>query len=93
MKNIYGFGPWSPITFILAADKPAATAKPSFVSATDNSITINLYPSLNHGGAVVTNYDLEMGQGTTFTKLASYITTSFSMQHTVTFATDGIVTG
>jgi hypothetical protein len=41
----------------------------------------------------VTNYDLEMGQGTTFTKLASYITTSFSMQHTVTFAADGIVTG
>lgn len=56
VKNIYGFGAWSPITFILAADKPTATAKPSFVSATDNSITINLYPSLNYGGAIVTDY-------------------------------------
>ncbi len=56
VRNIYGFGAWSPTTFILAADKPAATAKPSFVSASDNSITINLYPSLNYGGAVVTDY-------------------------------------
>ena len=66
------------------------------MSATVNSITINLYPSSDYGGAVVTNYYLEMNTGiagSPFTPVASYITTSFVMLYTVTFATDGIITG
>ena len=41
-RNIYGWGAWSPTTYILAASVPTAPPAPAFVSATDNSITIAL---------------------------------------------------
>jgi len=55
-----------------------------------------LYPANNNGGSSITSYVLEMNQGakdTPFTEVASYVQTSFIMQHTVTYATDLIVTG
>jgi hypothetical protein len=39
-RNIYGWGSWSPITYILAASVPEAPLTPAFGSATDNSITV-----------------------------------------------------
>jgi hypothetical protein len=63
-KNIYGWGDFSPLTFILAADKPSQPAKPTFVSATDNSLSVRMYPSIGDFGAFVTNYYLEIDQGT-----------------------------
>jgi hypothetical protein len=39
-KNLYGWGAFSPISFILAASVPQTPRKPSFISASDNSITI-----------------------------------------------------
>lgn len=48
VKNIYGFSDWSPVTQIIASSVPEAPCKPSFVSATNNSITLDLYPSENH---------------------------------------------
>jgi hypothetical protein len=59
-KNTYGWGDFSPLTFILAADKPSQPAKPTFVSATDNSISVRMYPSIGDFGAFVTNYYLEI---------------------------------
>ncbi len=63
-KNIYGWGDFSPLTYILAADKPSQPVKPTFVSATDNSISIRMYPSIGDFGAFVTNYYLEIDEGT-----------------------------
>jgi hypothetical protein len=34
--NIYGWGSWSPITYILAATVPSQPSAPTFVSATDS---------------------------------------------------------
>lgn len=59
-KNIYGWGDFSPLTFILAADPPSQPSKPSFIQATDNSITIQMYASIGDFGAFVTQYYLEM---------------------------------
>ena len=39
-KNVYGWGDFSPLTFVLAADKPSQPQKPSFIAATDNSISV-----------------------------------------------------
>jgi hypothetical protein len=57
---VYGWSEFSPITYILAADVPSKPSKPSFVSATDNSISINMFPSLYDGGSFVTSYALEI---------------------------------
>ena len=63
VKNVYGWSEFSPITYILAADPPSRPPKPTFVSATDNSIAIKLYPSANFNGAFVIKYVLEIDQG------------------------------
>jgi len=39
-KNQYGWSAFSPVNYILAASVPQTPRKPSFISATDNSITI-----------------------------------------------------
>jgi len=95
-NNIYGWGPWSPTTSILAADVPEAPPQPTFVSASDNSITLDLYASEDEGGSFVTDYELWMDEGdfnTDFSLVDSYDTASFALQHTLTFADDGVVTG
>ena len=96
MKNVYGWSSFSPITYILAARVPDAPPRPTFISATDNSITLQLYKTTTNVGAFTQSYTLEMDQGSTdsaFSEVTSYVKTSFAMTHTVTFATDGIVTG
>lgn len=45
-KNVFGWSGFSPVTFILAAASPSKPPRPQFVNATDNSITIQLFPSL-----------------------------------------------
>ena len=40
IKNIYGWSDFSQIGFILAADVPLTPQKPQFISATDNTITL-----------------------------------------------------
>jgi hypothetical protein len=62
-KNLFGWSAFSPVSFILAANVPVTPEKPSFISATNNSITIRMYPSNNDGGSFVTSYILEMDEG------------------------------
>jgi hypothetical protein len=52
-RNLYGWGAFSTTTFILAARRPSTPPKPEFISATDNSISIKLYPSTEYVGAVI----------------------------------------
>ena len=59
-KNIYYWSDWSSTLTVLAADKPSIPPSPTFVSATANSITLQLYESEDYGGTVVTQYELWM---------------------------------
>jgi hypothetical protein len=55
-----------------------------------------MYPSLDDGGSFVEQYVLEIDQGledTEFKEVSSYDKQSFLMQHTLTFASDNIITG
>lgn len=61
--NLYGWSEFSPITYILAAAIPETPPRPDFVSATDNSITIQMYPADDSKGAFVTHYVLEVDEG------------------------------
>lgn len=95
-RNIYYWSDWSDVLTVLAADKPSIPPTPTFVSATANSITVQLHESEDYGGSVVTQYELWMDQGETnsaFALVPGYDTTGFVLTHTVTFALDGIVTG
>lgn len=59
-RNIYYWSDWSPILTVLAADKPSRPPRPTFVSATANSITLMIYESEDYGGSPVTEYELWM---------------------------------
>ena len=95
-RNLYGWGDWSPVTYILASSVPDVPPSPAYVSSTDNSITLTLYPSLASNGSPLTTYELWMAEGDSdiedsFAKVDSY--DGWSMQHEVTYAIDGIVSG
>jgi len=40
VRNVYGWSEFSPVTRILAADVPETPKRPTFINATDNSISI-----------------------------------------------------
>lgn len=97
-RNIYGWGDWSETTYILAASVPDAPPVSTFVSATDNSVTVELYLTLAWNGDLFDSHELWMAEGETdieddFAEVDSYVPTSQSLQHTLTFAADGITTG
>ena len=84
------------MTYILAASVPDAPASPSFGWATDNSINVLLALTEESNGALFSSHELWIAigeDGQDFTQVKSYIPTSQSLQHTLTFAVDGIVTG
>lgn len=55
-KNINGWSSYSPITYITAATVPVRPPTPIFSTATANSITIDLFPSINSRGSQITSY-------------------------------------
>ena len=64
-RNIYGWGDWSPVTYILAASVPSAPPTPTYVSATENSITVDLYLTEAWNGALFESHELWMAEGQT----------------------------
>ena len=73
--NLYGWSAFSPTTFILASAVPTTPLRPAFISASDNNITLRMFPSSNSNGARVSRYILEVDQGETdseFSAVVSY---------------------
>ena len=62
-RNVYGWSEWSPVTYALAATVPSTPLAPSFVSATANTISVNLHPSTKANGSPITEYELHMNDG------------------------------
>jgi hypothetical protein len=67
--NYVGWSTYSPTLFALVATVPTAPESPELLSATEISITLGFFESLNNGGSKVTDYQLWMdeGYGTDFT--------------------------
>lgn len=98
-KNIYGWSEeWSPIVYEVSADVPDAPAAPSFVEASDTSVTLAISLPLDNGGQILTSIELWRDDGSqadnpTYTQVSTYDTTSFTLSHTPTVSDDGIETG
>jgi len=94
-RNAIGWGPFSSESSILAANVPQAPAKPTFNSFATNTLNINVNPSEDNGGSVVTAYELYRDAGddfaSSFTKLTNY--DGSSLVYGATNANDGIVLG
>jgi hypothetical protein len=75
-QNCIGWGPLSQELAVLAADVPVAPPSPTRSSTSASSITLQLYPTTDNGGSVVTDYELYRNAGTdgsTFVKITSYV--------------------
>ena len=73
--NVNGWSLYSPISYIRAASLPSRPPAPTFVTATANSFTLNLFQTTNDGGSEIQRYDLFRNQGgvsTEYTKVESY---------------------
>ena len=89
-----GWSSFSPISNIKAATKPERPPAPTFKTATATSVTIDMYRSSQDGGDLIISYELwrnSGGSSTTYVKVSSY--DGVSMTHTISVATDGIVSG
>ena len=62
--NAYGWGPYSEISYIIAAQTPGKAQAPIFVSATNTSLTVNLNLAVSNGGLPILSYVLEINDGT-----------------------------
>jgi hypothetical protein len=91
-RNIYGWSDFSPVLFVLAADVPSQPPRPSLMQATDNSISVQLYPSPKANGAAIEYYVLSISvDGLSYTTVEGY--DGQAMTYQLTFATEGLVTG
>lgn len=96
-KNIYGWSLlWSPITFIRVSQIPVQPPAPTLIASSDVSITMQLYPCPDNGGAPILGYELWKDDGTVggqFSLVSTYIYASFAMTHTVDTTNDPYVSG
>ena len=92
--NVNGWSYFSPIRYIRAATNPERPPAPTFVTATDTSITINMYKTIDTGGSEIYRYELYRNQGgvsTDYTKVETYDGQAFT--HTLTEADDDLTSG
>ena len=74
-RNINGWSGYSPIGYILAAVVPEPPEAPTFIDATNTTITLSLWPTLDNGGSQILQYELYRDDGNmgAFIKVTNYI--------------------
>jgi hypothetical protein len=89
--NINGWSAYSDVAYLFAFQAPAAPPRPTFISATDTSVTLGLQQSLDDRGVPIQTYELWIDEAddasSTFTQITSF--TNFSPTYTLTSA-DGL---
>ena len=92
IANVNGHSPYSEVSYIYPFSVPDAPAKPVFVSATQESVTLSFTESLDNNGVDIIGYELWIDEGddtlSEFSKVDSY--SGFQETHTLTKATDGL---
>jgi len=79
--NKVGPSEWSPESFLVPAIKPEAPPQPSYVSSSDTEIVLAFGRSLDDGGSLILDYELQIDEGS--------LTSSFATEATYDFFTDG----
>jgi hypothetical protein len=59
-RNVIGWSGWSPIASLSASTIPAPPPKPTYVSSTNDMITLNFSRSTDNGGSLITDYELQV---------------------------------
>lgn len=92
-KNNVGWGPFSDISFIQAANVPAKPPVPVYVSSTTDSITLEFSQSDDDGGTPITEYKLFKDVGDSFSSAFSEVGRydGSSLTFTMTVNDDGLV--
>lgn len=92
-ENLIGFSEYSDADYLLMAGVPQKPPKPSYMSSTDTTITVQLYESLYSNGAPITGYELFRDSGDHTSELTTKETSydGSSMQFTVESLTPGVV--
>ncbi len=90
-RNFNGWGPFSDISYILAATVPSEPEAPHLIGSTSNSVTFAFVPPLETGGSSISSYQLWYDE---LNEIASYelIKESIGLTATVGVA-DGLVPG
>jgi hypothetical protein len=88
--NSIGWGPYSDISYILAATVPLAPPEPTYVSSTSTYITLNIPRSLDDSGSPITGYKLFVDSGDDFTSSYSQV---LAYNSQISYAVTGLVTG
>lgn len=85
-----GWSTYSPTLNVLVATVPSRPEPVDLISASETSISLQFYESLDNGGSEILGYELwiDDGYGTDFSQVASY--TDNSITHTITA---GLVSG
>ena len=93
--NAIGWGSYSPIAYVRAANQPAAPLRPSYNTSTTDTVTLNIPRSMDDGGSPILGYKLWRDQGndfsSAFVEVPSY--TDNSELFTTSAALDGLETG
>ena len=76
MRNITGWSEYSDVAYIFAFSIPDRPVRPTFVQATDTSVTLGFEETVNDNGIAIKGYELYMDAGndlsSAFTIVTSY---------------------
>jgi len=90
--NLYGWSDYSPVSYLLVADKPSVAAKPQFSSADNNNIYVLLNLNTENNGSEILKHEMSVSvDGVSYTTLIGYdgLSTSYTLNKVV----DQLVTG
>ena len=91
-RNLYGWSEYSPISYLLVATEPGRAARPTFISADNENILVDLNLNTQNRGSDITRHELAVStDGLTYTSLISYdgVSSSYSLNRLI----DGLTSG
>lgn len=90
--NEIGWSAWSPHDYLLMAGVPNTPKKPTYISSTATTITIQLYDSIYSDGAPILGYQVWRDLGDNLSELATKETNydGKSLQYQLTGLTPGV---
>lgn len=79
-KNCQGWGPFSPELYVLAATVPHQPLALKVLSVSASSVQLQLFPTRDNGGAIVTTYKLYRNNGQDGSAVTECISYNFGVQ-------------
>jgi len=84
--NAVGWSDYSDVSYLTPSSVPDAPPRPEYVSSTDNQIVLGFFSSTDDGGSGITDYTLEIDDGTAsgvFTEITDYDYSTDGFAYTV----------